>query len=67
MTVKHTYGLKPLRLKEVCYRSIKPVKDKWKSSGGDVKIFKTEGEGDYIIKWHGPRSRKLVIQSDNAE
>lgn len=44
------------------------LKGKWKSLGGDdVKILKSEGEGEYIIKWHGPRSRKLVIQSDNAE
>ena len=43
------------------------LKGKWKAPGGDVKIFKSEGEGEYIIKWLGPRSRKLFIQSDDAE
>ena len=43
------------------------LKGKWKAPGGDVKVFKSEGEGDYIIKWLGPRSRKLFIQSDDAE
>ena len=43
------------------------LKGKWKSPGGDVKVFKSEGEGEYMIKWRGPRSKKLVIQSDDAE
>ena len=43
------------------------LKGKWKAPGRDVKIFKSEGEGEYIIKWLGPRSRKLFIQSDDAE
>ena len=43
------------------------LKGKWKAPGGDVKIFKSEGEGEYIIKWLGPRSRKLFIQSEDAE
>ena len=42
------------------------LKGKWKAPGGDVKIFKSEGE-EYIIKWLGPPSRKLFIQSDDAE
>ena len=43
------------------------LKGKWKAPGGDVKVFTSEGEGEYIIKWLGPRSRKLFIQSNDAE
>ena len=43
------------------------LKGKWKAPGGDVKVFKSEGEREYIIKWLGPRSRKLFIQSDDDE
>ena len=39
----------------------------WKSPGGYLKVFKSEGEEEYIIKWHSPRSRKLVVQSDIAK
>ena len=43
------------------------IKSRWKSPGGDVKDFRSDGEGEFVIKWHGPRSKKLIIQSDNAE
>ncbi|CAB3992225.1 ---NA---, partial [Paramuricea clavata] len=43
------------------------IKGRWKSPGGDVKVFRSDGEGEFVIKWHGPRSKKLIIQSDNAE
>jgi hypothetical protein len=43
------------------------IKGRWKSPGGDVKVFRSDGEGEFVIKWHGPRLKKLIIQSDNAE
>ncbi len=44
-------------------RSIKYKRHGWKSPGGDVKVFRSDGEGEFVIKWHGPRSKKLIIQS----
>ena len=49
MLVKHTYGLKPEDLKRFVTKALN-LKGKWKAPGGDVKIFKSEGE-EYIIKW----------------
>lgn len=43
------------------------IKGKWKSPGGDVKLFTSEGEGEFVIKWYGPRSKRLVVQGDDAE
>ncbi|CAB4023023.1 mitotic checkpoint BUB3-like, partial [Paramuricea clavata] len=43
------------------------LKGKWKSPGGDVKVFKSEGEGEYMIKWRGPRSKKLSHKSINYQ
>ncbi len=40
------------------------IKGRWISPGGDVKLFKSEGDSNLAIKWHGPRSQRLVIQSD---
>ena len=43
------------------------IKGKWTSPGGDVKHFQSEGEGEFVLKWYGPRSKKLVIQGDNPD
>ncbi len=37
------------------------IKGKWTSPGGDAKLFQSEGEGEFVLKWYGPRSKKLVI------
>ena len=34
---------------------------------GDVKLFKSDGEGELVIKWHGSRSKRISIQSENQE
>ena len=34
------------------------IKGRWKSPGGDVKVFRSDGEKEFVIKWHGPRSLK---------
>ena len=43
------------------------INGKWFSPGGDVKLFKSDGEGELVIKWHGSRSKRISIQSDNQE
>ena len=43
------------------------ITGKWTSPGGDAKLFKSDGDGEFVIKWYGPRSKRLAIQSDNAE
>ena len=43
------------------------ITGKWTSPDGDAKLFKSDGDGEFVIKWHGPRSKRLAIQSDNAE
>lgn len=43
------------------------ITGKWTSPGGNAKLFKSDGDGEFIIKWHGPRSNRLAIQSDNLE
>ena len=43
------------------------LKGKWKFPGGDVKMFASEGEEEYIIKCRVPRSQKLVIESNDVE
>jgi hypothetical protein len=36
------------------------------SPGGDAKVFRSE-QSDFLIKWHGVSSKKIVIQVDNEE
>ncbi len=43
------------------------INSKWFSPGGDVKLFKCDGEGKLVPKWHGSRSKRISIQSDNQE
>ena len=43
------------------------ITGKWTSPGGDVKLFKSDGDGEFIIKWYGPRSKKLAIKSHIVE
>ena len=31
------------------------INGKWFSPGGDVKLFKSDGQGELVIKWHGSR------------
>ena len=38
----------------------------WTSPGGETKVFRSE-ESDFIIKWYGVSSKKIVIQVDNNE
>ena len=38
----------------------------WSSPGGDTKLFRSINSV-FVIKWHGPRSQKLVIKADNHE
>ena len=43
------------------------IKGKCSSPGGDAKLFKSVGEGEFSIKWYGQRSKRLAIQSDNLD
>ena len=43
------------------------INGKWFSPGGDVKLFKSDGEGELVIKWHGYQSKRISIHSDNQE
>ena len=38
----------------------------WTSPGGETKVFRSE-QSDFIIKWYGVSSKKIVIQVDNNE
>jgi hypothetical protein len=42
------------------------AKGTWTSPGGDVKLFKDD-DSDLIIKWYGPRSKKLITLTDNCD
>jgi hypothetical protein len=42
------------------------LKGKWSSPGGEAKLF-CATKPDFVIKWFGWRSQKLVIQVDSAE
>ena len=42
------------------------VEGNWSSPGGDTKLFRSINSV-FFIKWHGPRSQKLVIKADNHE
>jgi hypothetical protein len=42
------------------------AKGNWSSPGGSVKLF-SDINSDLKIKWYGPRSQKLVIQTDNCD
>ena len=43
------------------------IEGKWTYPGGDVKLFKSVGEGEFSIKWYGHRSKRLFILSDNPD
>jgi ribonuclease HIII len=38
----------------------------WTSPGGEAKVFRSE-LSDFLIKWYGVSSKKIVIQVDNEE
>ena len=38
----------------------------WTSPGGEAKVFRSE-QSDFVIKWYGVSSKKIVIQVDNEE
>lgn len=42
------------------------IERNWSSPGGDTKLFRSIN-CEIVIKWHGPRSQKLVIKADNHE
>ena len=59
--------LKSLKDLKVFVEKSLNIKGRWISPGGDVKLFKSEGEGNLAIKWYGPRSQRLVIQSGGPD
>ena len=68
MTEKCQYRwLKSLKDLKVFVEKSLNIKGRWISPGGDVKLFKSEREGNLAIKWYGPRSQRLVIQSDGPD
>lgn len=50
---------------KIFVRDILNIQGKWSSPGGDVKFFESDGEGEFAIKWYGPRSKRILIQRDN--
>ena len=47
-------------------KEILDIKGKWSSPGGDAKLFRVS-KSEFVIKWHGPRLQKIVVQADNPE
>lgn len=43
------------------------IKGKWTSPRGDAKLFQSEGEAEFVLKWYGPRSKRLAIQADSSD
>ena len=37
------------------------------SPGGGVKLFKSDDDSRFIIKWNGPRSKRISIQGDDQD
>ena len=42
------------------------ITGKWSSPGGNGKLF-TATDSNFVIKWNGPRSQKLMIEADNCD
>ena len=54
-----------LELKSFVEQQLK-LHGSWTSPGGEAKVFRSE-QSDFLIKWYGVSSKKIVIQVDNEE
>ncbi|CAB4032158.1 Hypothetical predicted protein, partial [Paramuricea clavata] len=55
-----------LELKSFVEQHLKLHAGSWTSPGGEAKVFRSE-QSDFLIKWYGVSSKKIVIQVDNEE